>query len=220
MTPSRLFAMTLLASACDLSGAEVTDQECTVNADCDDGLFCTGVSVCGGGVCVDIGPPDCSDGLACTEDLCDPIAQSCRSYAPDLDNDGFGTDTCLDNEGAPLGQDCDDSTADRSPANVEVCDPVGLDEDCNPETFGAVDADLDGHYDAQCCNYDDDDDAPYCGTDCDDGNPAIVPGAQVCSTEQQGVNVLICQSDGAWLPADCVQSTCFDQPNGLGVCLP
>ena len=74
---------------------------------------------------------------------------------------------CTDNDGSPLGQDCDDADANRFPGNLEVCDEGTHDEDCDPTTFGGVDRDGDGYLDARCCNDDLMGDM-NCGNDCND----------------------------------------------------
>ncbi|MEZ4339322.1 MAG: MopE-related protein [Sandaracinaceae bacterium] len=149
---------------------------CTTDADCDDGLFCTGTRTCVDGVCSAPTLPDCDDGVACTTDSCDRRAQRCVHEAPDLDGDGSGAATCTDAEGTPLGLDCDDADPRRWGGNREVCDEANVDEDCDPSTYGLVDEDGDGHPSARCCNGD------TCGDDCDDTRPAVAPGGtEVCN---------------------------------------
>ena len=72
------------------------------------------------------------------------------------------------------GGDCDDNDANAYPGNVEVADPLSHDEDCNPETFGNLDADGDRFVSAGACNRRPDG-TMNCGRDCDDRNPAIHP---------------------------------------------
>ncbi len=43
--------------------------ECTVDADCDDGLFCNGAETCNAGSCQAGTAPVCDDGVACTRRL-------------------------------------------------------------------------------------------------------------------------------------------------------
>ncbi|MCA9605510.1 MAG: putative metal-binding motif-containing protein [Myxococcales bacterium] len=58
---------------------------------------------------------------------------------------------------------------------MEVCDVAGVDEDCDPTTYGFRDADMDGEPDARCCNGD------HCGSDCDDMRPGVNPTVpEVC----------------------------------------
>ena len=48
------------------------------------------------------------------------------------------------------GNDCDDRDPNRFPGNPEVCDPRGIDEDCDPKTVGEVDKDGDGFISSLC----------------------------------------------------------------------
>ena len=84
----------------------------------------------------------------------------------DVDGDGHISVEC---EG---GDDCDDADAARFPGNPEVCDAYGHDEDCNPTTYGATDADGDGFIDQNCFNYGSGG-STNGGIDCDDTNPVI-----------------------------------------------
>ena len=84
----------------------------------------------------------------------------------DVDGDGHISVEC---EG---GDDCDDADAARFPGNPEVCDTYGHDEDCNPTTYGATDADGDGFIDQNCFNYGSGG-STNGGIDCDDTNPVI-----------------------------------------------
>ncbi len=87
----------------------------------------------------------------------------------DCDGDGADAVECG-------GNDCDDEDAGRYPTNPEVCDADGVDEDCDPSTFGVTDEDGDTYIDAMCCN------GSNCGDDCDDGDININPGAtEVCN---------------------------------------
>ncbi len=79
----------------------------------------------------------------------------------DADGDGHSSMVCG-------GDDCNDSLATVYPGAPEVCD--SLDNDCD----GSVDEG------AGCCDDGDGDgfDASYCGgTDCNDSNPSVYPGA-------------------------------------------
>ncbi|HEY8432040.1 MAG TPA: putative metal-binding motif-containing protein, partial [Sandaracinaceae bacterium] len=152
---------------------------CSTDADCDDGLFCTGTEACVEGRCVQT-PVVCDDGVACTRDFCSEERGRCISAPPDLDGDGYGDASCLDDRGEPLGNDCDDTDPNRFPGNLEVCDADGHDEDCDPSTHGGVDADGDGYESSACCNPGPDG-TPQCGPDCDDARGAVHPlGTEVC----------------------------------------
>ena len=69
-------------------------------------------------------------------------------------------------------------TPDRYPGRLEICDVAGLDEDCDPATFGARDADGDGAIDAPAAT------DRRCGDDCDDAHAAarIPTRAEACDT--------------------------------------
>ena len=97
-----------------------------------------------------------------------------------------------DGDGSPQGEDCDDARADVQPGGVEVCDEGATDEDCD----GRIDADDPDvadrrilHPDGDGDGYGDASTASTCpgpgwtedGSDCDDGDPAVHPGAaEIC----------------------------------------
>ncbi len=152
-----------------------------------------------------------------TAETCDDVDEDCdgtvdespidaSTYYADSDGDGYGdadttTQSCdLASGWIDNALDCDDSSADVSPAGQEVCEAVGIDEDCDglindddgsmadPNTFYADD-DSDGYGDAS-------NDAEACeapsgyvadSTDCDDTDGAVNPGAsEVC--DEAGVD--------------------------------
>ena len=125
---------------------------CTQSSECDDGLFCNGAETCVDQQCVAGTPVACDDGIACTVDRCSEDARACQSDAPDVDGDGHRDASCLDGQGTPLGDDCDDDDINRFPSNLEVCDEDHHDEDCDESTFGRIDRDNDTFADARCCN--------------------------------------------------------------------
>ncbi len=212
----------LMASTCGSDGSgpsyvspfclEHPGMQCTSDDQCSDHVFCDGVEHCmphaagaDGCGCLATSSP-CSADQTCNE-----AGQRCDMCRDDVDGDGHISQACG-------GDDCDDNDPNRFPGNMEVCDAVNHDEDCDPMTFGERDADGDGWYDATCCNAN-----PaggmYCGNDCDDTNAAIFPGEQEC-TKSGSTNVIICQIDGTFsAPVACsAATTCITQPNGTGVC--
>ncbi len=134
---------------------------CRSDLDCDDGLFCNGVERC-------LASGECLPGSAPCELRCDEAGDRCDD-CEDADGDGFASATCG-------GLDCDDDDPDVHPDATEVCDFAGVDEDCDPETFGEIDEDGDGFVDAACCNGDD------CAEDCDDARAMTNPLApEICN---------------------------------------
>lgn len=145
------------------SGEDSTCLECE---DADGDGYAS--SECGGYDCDDAlssvypGAPEvCGDGI---DQNCDDLDESCAS-CEDADGDGYTDEACG-------GSDCDDNDAAIHPDAVEIYDD-GIDQNCNefddtsPE---CADRDSDGFSDIDCG-----------GTDCDDANPAINPGAdEIC----------------------------------------
>jgi hypothetical protein len=146
--------------------SDADEERCTGDEQCDDGEFCNGAEACDPGSddaddfgCAP-GAPPCAEGETCDESTaaCLPDCE----YELDSDGDGHVTVDCG-------GDDCDDFDVNTYPGNVEVCDGEGHDEDCNPETFGFIDADGDGTASAVCCN------GTICGDDCNDADINIGP---------------------------------------------
>jgi hypothetical protein len=166
------------------TGSASGSTDCQEDADCDDGLFCNGAERCDVTAGCGPGAPPCAEGLLCQE-----AAQACATACEvdaDADDDGHAAAACG-------GDDCDDGDPGVSPGATEVCDPAGVDEDCDPGTLATADADGDGAVDHACCNLSDG--ALTCGDDCDDA----VPGQQV----------------GAW--AHC--AACDDACGGQAACI-
>jgi hypothetical protein len=61
---------------------EIACESCRFDADCSDGLFCTGTETCDGGRCLEGQPP-------CTDQFCDEVDDACLPFpAGDVDRDG------------------------------------------------------------------------------------------------------------------------------------
>ncbi len=171
---------------------------------------------------------DCDDTngtiyVGATEIAGDGVDQDCDGaelcYA-DVDGDGY-TDgstvvsanlSCADAGELPLGGatgDCDDHDAAVSPAGVELCSTVGVDDDCDglaDESDAAdtdiwfVDTDVDGYGDARSSVSACDQPSGYVAdaTDCDDGAAAVHPdAAEVCGGGDANCNGRVDDADAA-----------------------
>lgn len=170
------FLLACSGPAVEDAGIDGRVPVCERDEDCDDGLFCSGAERCAPGDpaaapdgCVRPAASPCGAGEGCVEE-----SDSCSSCALNADADGDGEDAIECG-----GTDCDDTNPLRGARQIEVCDAEGLDEDCDPTTIGP-DADRDGFVRLGCCNAQPDG-SMRCGTDCDDTNINVAPGApEIC----------------------------------------
>lgn len=125
-------------------------DRCKSNADCDDGLAANGPEACVSVPNPVSGPalqcragmaPVCGGGMVFSE-----ATDSCQIGRQDADGDGADSV-------ATGGSDCDDNDARRYPGAAEICDALGVDEDCDLSTGGDRDADGDGEISAMCFNW-------------------------------------------------------------------
>lgn len=176
---------------------------------------------CGGNDCDDTdgnrfpGNAEVCDAADHDED-CDPSTYGIR----DVDGDGYHDAACCN--GTVCGDDCNDNRSNIHPDQVDPCD--GVDDNCDglaDEDTALVlypDADRDGYgagTGVRACVG-----ASGLSTlnnDCDDANPAIVPGAVVCDSVGAPTSYQLCTSAGTYTSGKC--NTCTPQPNGTGVCL-
>ncbi|MFH1465390.1 MAG: putative metal-binding motif-containing protein [Pseudomonadota bacterium] len=195
---------------------------------------------------------DCDDADAGVfpgaDEHCDGVDEDCdgavdegavntATFYTDADGDGFGDAAapvlaCAVGAGqsAEAG-DCDDADPGVSPASAELCN--GLDDDCDGSTDEDDATDAPAWYaDGDGDGYGDDADPVYAcaapagrqatGGDCDDGDPAVHPGAvERCDGVDDDCSGIadegceICDSgsdedaDGL---VDCEDADCFDAP--------
>ncbi|HNO78378.1 MAG TPA: hypothetical protein PKN33_09995 [Phycisphaerae bacterium] len=145
-------------TAMDSNSNGVPDEceGCTSDAECDDGLFCTGVEFCDAGVCISPGP-GCLPGQSCNEatGACESSSGGGGGGAPaDGDNDGVpdGSDLCAD---TPTGETVDDDGCSDSQLDddedgvfndVDVCADTPANATVNASGCAAsqLDSDSDG----------------------------------------------------------------------------
>ena len=99
----------------DAIGCLTAGTNCTVDADCDDGLFCTGVERCSAGICT-------SDGDPCPGEDCDEAIPQC---IPRICNDNGVCE--VDENCQNCGGDC--VTGSGSACGNNVCE-IGAGESC------------------------------------------------------------------------------------------
>jgi hypothetical protein len=116
---------------------------CTIDADCQNGVFCDGVEACVNGSCV-AGFAACDDGIACTMDVCNEAMQMCGVVEMDaLCDDGIlcnGMEACDSVNGCVAGApaDCSDNiscTADFCDTATDACTHVAQDQACDDNVF-------------------------------------------------------------------------------------
>ncbi len=173
----------------DARGPDASDETpCARDLDCTDDVFCNGAERCMPGAagaaangCV-AGNAPCTASERCDEAGARCEAMPCEGTAAngcpnaDFDCDGDRRVECGG------GADCDDTTAARSSLNAEVCDPDGVDEDCNLSTVYDVvnndgDVDDDGYISVSCFNLGPDATEMNRGDDCDDSMGGVHPDA-------------------------------------------
>lgn len=138
-----------VTEVCDAEGHDEDCDPTTTGSRDQDGDGFVDATCCNGTTCGD----DCNDVLAGAHpgqaEACDGVDNDCDTavdegvlgtFTLDADGDGFGSDAggaatmqaCRRPEGyAIAATDCDDTNRRVNPALPEVCDPAGLDENCD-----------------------------------------------------------------------------------------
>jgi hypothetical protein len=112
------------------------EETCTFDSDCNDGLFCNGTETCVDGTCQAGTPPNCDDGVGCTDDSCDEGTDTCTYTPNDAScDDGLycnGVETC------DQGTDCQSGTDPCPGKGCDEDDDICFDIVCNDD--GTCDA--------------------------------------------------------------------------------
>jgi len=170
------------SSSCQLESA---------GSPCPDGAFCNGEETCDdAGACLVGTPVDCSDGVGCTDDLCDEGVDSCVNAPNDtLCGDGL---FCTGDEFCHTENDCS-SSGDPCPTGT-VCDE-GID------TCESVAACGDGILDSgeEC------DDANTLDGDCCSAICEYEPAGSLCADGQFCNGEETCDGGGTCQPGDPVE---------------
>ena len=126
------------------SQSDTCAGECSVDPDCDDGLFCNGAETCVSGSCQAGTPVSCGDGVSCTDDSCNEGTDSCDNATNQglCDNGLFcdGSETCdavLDCQPG-TAPNCDDGvgcTVDSCNEASDSCDNGANDSLCDNGLF-------------------------------------------------------------------------------------
>lgn len=178
---------------------------CSVDADCDDGLFCNGDEVCVDGQCESQDPPCPDDGLYCNgAESCNEITNQCESTGDPCPDDNIfcnGAETCDE-----TSQACDHA-GDPCANDGNFCNG---EESCN-ETADQCDTTEPCPQDSVFCNGEE---------DCDEDTDTCIAGAEPCGDDGLYCNgTESCDEDSA----SCVHSgePCVDDGlfcNGSEVC--
>ncbi|HET9064142.1 MAG TPA: hypothetical protein VFO62_12715, partial [Candidatus Binatia bacterium] len=119
---------------------------CATDAHCSNGVFCDGAERCNvaTGDCVAGTPPSCDDGVACTADTCDELANACvhTPYDASCDDSAYcnGVETCDPTLGclAGIAVECSDSvacTTDSCDEAFDLCVHIRSDANCDDGTY-------------------------------------------------------------------------------------
>jgi len=208
-------------------------SRCTTDAECDDGSVCNGTERCDasapGSGCVPGDALVCDDGASCTADSCSEAAGGCV-FAPDDSACGDGVDCTVD---ACRPSDSEDPTGcvrmpDDSLCATDFCTvgarctnlgcAGGSDRDCldgDPCTADSCDSsaamcvsvprDTDGDgYPAEAVTGADGSVVMCGGTDCDDGEASVNPGAtEVCNRVDDDCDRMTDEGCPDVFPDDC-----------------
>jgi hypothetical protein len=182
---------------------------------CADAQACDGIETCSGGTCQPGSPPDCNDGNACTNDVCNNVT-GCQHPAVagccNADADCADTDLCTTNERCLVSHVC--SSTPRTCADGNACTTDG----CTPSTGCVFTPSPGGCDDGQACTADDTCNAGTCAgapIQCVDGD--YCDGAEACSagTCVEGT-MPACTPGGRNFTRTCLAEWYVDNPTNPG----
>ena len=120
-----------------------------------------------------VGSVDCNDSNGtinpAESESCDGVDEDCDGSIDedfDTDDDGYFDEDDIGCETTYADLDCDDGNGDVNPGESETCNSV--DDNCSGAVDEGFDADGDGFFDEDECDY---------GTDCDDSSGTVYPAA-------------------------------------------
>ncbi|MEA3514211.1 MAG: PKD domain-containing protein [Nanoarchaeota archaeon] len=216
---------------CECQNIQVV--ECIGDADCDDNLFCNGQETCKLSVCTQGNAPACTDGVDCTDDLCNEELDICE-YTENNTNcdiyDFVEIATCSNNpDNNPFTWDYAESFDSVCYAltgctvidymflhtcNMNECNAdCENDSDCDDNNPLTIDTCLDNCVCSHSTECIDEDEDGYCEPlDCNDSDSTVHPGAQeICDGKDNDCNGIVDDVDNDMDGInDCTIDTCLE----------
>lgn len=200
---------------------------CMTNADCpDDGQYCNGTLECTGGRCVVANVPTCTDGIQCTDDHCDPVANRCVNSVNDANcPSGLSCSMhgCVMGTVCEFDVDCDDGVFCNGVEScvTQICMSSGM-RDCDDHS----DCTMDGCSDAMgMCTHDVYPDVMTNVAHCGDGTtcmacPSPAPTLHQVATCAAGACGVVCETGYVDLDGNMANGCEFMCTPSAGVDLP
>ncbi len=170
----------------DLEGKESdvpVGQPCVENSDCNDGLFCNGIELCGDDNRCIVGDSPCDDDIACTDDSCDEANNQCERIA--------NHQRCDDRDPCNGPEYCDQVLGCQAGVPLNCDDEIACTDDSCEEGVGCKNLPVD----ANCSD----------GLDCTDGVCDLEAGGCVfVAHDERCGDTVGCTDDRCDLSEGCV----------------